>query len=221
MESNAVHQVKPILIVLAGKTFSSISEVEGEFDDWIAQGLKDSIQPMRIDATNTDSYPDPSELAGVVVSGSHAMVSDQNPWSERLALWLTMCVEQHLPVLGICFGHQLLAHAFGGRVDYREAGIEIGTHTITVAATAANDLLFKDIPKSFPAQLVHSQSVLQLPENATLLAYSELEQHQAFRIGKCAWGCSFILSFLLRQCVCICGRYWILNSLAPKNGFNQ
>jgi GMP synthase (glutamine-hydrolysing) len=54
-----------------------------------------------------------------------------------------------------------------------------------------DDPLFKGLPQTFPAQLTHRQSVLRLPENAVLLGRNEFEPHQAFRVGRCAWGIQF------------------------------
>lgn len=183
---------KPILIVAAGKTFADIREAQGDFDDWIAAGLGNALPLQRIDAQQKAAgLPDPSELSAVVVSGSHAMVSHCEPWSEQLALWMRRCVEAQVPVLGICYGHQLLAHAFGGQVDDLPGGPEVGTHTVRLMADAGQDALLAGLPGQFPAQLVHYQSVLRLPEGAVLLARSDMEPHQAFRVGGCGWGVQF------------------------------
>lgn len=180
---------KTILVVSAGNTFPEIRRTQNDFDEWIAQGL--NTQVTRIHAPTCTELPDHAEFAGVVVSGSHAMVTDREPWSERLAAWLAEGVAQELPILGICYGHQLLAHATGGRVDTRAQGMEIGTHPIQLTAQAAEDELFGDVPLRFSAQLVHSQSVIDLPAQAQLLAYGDNEPHQAYRIGRCAWGVQF------------------------------
>lgn len=184
-------QIKPILILLAGRTYPEISEVYGDFDDWIAQGLGGSASHVCMDARDQAILPSPSDFSGVIVSGSHSMVSDCEPWSERLAQWLRLCVEAGTPVLGICYGHQLLAHAFGGLVADRPNGIEIGTRYIELDDEAQNDRLFCGVPQSFPVQLVHLQSVLCLPPGATVIARGRDEAHQAFRIGKHAWGVQF------------------------------
>lgn len=190
-QNPAAGNAKPILILLAGRTFPDLSKTIGDFDDWIAEGLGNKQALLCMDARTNTSLPAPAELAGVVVSGSHAMVSDRHPWSENLARWLKTCVGAQLPVLGICYGHQLLAHACGGVVDYHPAGLEIGTKQIELSANAAQDLLFSAAPPTFPAHLVHSQSVRKLPQQAILLAGNEHESHQAFRIGPYAWGVQF------------------------------
>ncbi|MFA5631990.1 MAG: glutamine amidotransferase [Porticoccaceae bacterium] len=182
---------KPLLIACAGHTFPEISAREGDFDDWISAGLGNHLPIQTLDMRQSPPLPQAASLAGVVVTGSQAMVSDREPWSERLAHWLRTLVEQNIPVLGICYGHQLLAHAFGGDVGYHPDGIEIGTTEIHLTSDAAKDPLFRDTPSRFSAQEVHRQSVLTLPEGAHWLARGAFEPHQAFRIGSCGWGVQF------------------------------
>jgi len=183
---------RPILIVSAGNTFNEIRARHGDFDDWIADGLGGGAPVARMDARDQGArFPAPNTLAGIVVTGSHAMVTDHAPWSERLAVWLRHCIDAGVPVLGICYGHQLMAYAMGGRVGYNPRGMEIGTHDIALCRHAAEDDLFRHLPQTFPAQLVHAQSVLELPPGATLLAGNAHEPHQAFRLGRTAWGVQF------------------------------
>jgi len=183
---------KPILIVSVGNAFPSIVAREGDFDDWIANGLGCHSPIVRIDARDTAAvFPPLDSFAGIVVTGSHAMVTDHEPWSERLAVWLRESIEAEVPLLGICYGHQLIAYAAGGEVGYHPHGIEIGTHAITLNDDAVDDTLLGQMPKVFDAQLVHSQSVLRLPSGAILLAGNPHEPHQAFRLGRCTWGVQF------------------------------
>ena len=185
---------KPILIAVTGEPHPEIrhsKDSAGDFSDWIAAGLGPSTPHRCLDARTSPALPNPVDIAGVVVTGSHAMVSERAAWSERLGQWLKRCVDAEVPVLGICYGHQLLAHALGGRVGDHPAGLEIGTHAVELTPAARQDPLFAALPESFPAQFVHRQSALELPPGATRLARNAHEPHQAFRIGKCAWGVQF------------------------------
>lgn len=94
-----------------GATFPALVARLGGFEDWIIQRLGPvQGRTARVIDPRSDALPDPASLAGVVITGSHAMVSDRAPWSEACAAWLAAAV------LGICDGHQLLAHALGGAV---------------------------------------------------------------------------------------------------------
>jgi GMP synthase (glutamine-hydrolysing) len=139
-----------------------------------------------------EELPAPHETDGVVVTGSAAMVSEAEPWSERTAVWLRDAVEAAVPILGICFGHQLLAHALGGRVGPNPRGREIGTISLALADGAADDPLLGGLPVRIDVHATHLESVLELPPNAQLLASSELDPHHAFRMpGRPVWGVQF------------------------------
>jgi GMP synthase (glutamine-hydrolysing) len=135
--------------------------------------------------------PDPSGFAGVIVTGSGAMVTDRERWSEATAQWLRRAADHGLPMLGICYGHQLIAQAFGGEVAWNPEGREMGTVPVRLHAEAAHDPLFKHLPSEFPAQTTHLQTVLSAPPGAVVLARSALDGCQAFRLGERVWGLQF------------------------------
>ena len=87
------------------------------------------------------------------------------------------------PTLGICFGAQILTHAFGGRVEKDEARAEVGTFLVTKTDAGHGDELFRDLPPSFDAQLGHKDHLTVLPEGAVHLASSERSVHQAWKFS--------------------------------------
>jgi GMP synthase (glutamine-hydrolysing) len=125
----------------------------------------------------------------VVVTGSAAMVTDGEAWSEAVAVWLGVAVEARTPLLGICFGHQLLAHALGGRVGRNPRGREIGSVDVTFRAQP--DPLLDILPVRARLQTTHVESVVELPPGVRSLAWSALDPHHAFRVGEWAWGVQF------------------------------
>jgi GMP synthase (glutamine-hydrolysing) len=133
----------------------------------------------------------------VLITGSGSMVTERLDWSERSAAWLREAAQAGTPLFGICYGHQLLAHALGGEVGYNPAGREMGTVDIQLHPHAAEDPLFGGLPERFPAQATHLQSVLRSPEGATVLAQSEQDGCHAFRWGQAAWGVQFHPEFSL------------------------
>lgn len=189
--SNMPTPRKPIAIFKLGGTLPKLAKEIGDFEDWFRQSLDDTLPVHLIDAQTETELPLHTTLAGVILTGSNSMVTDYLPWSERLKPWLALAVKQELPVLGICYGHQLLAHSLGGTVATRPEGVEIGTISVARNATSDTDPLFASMPNQFLAHAVHWQSVERLPPQGVRLASSKADPNQAFRIGEKAWGVQF------------------------------
>lgn len=184
--------MKKTVIVKTGDTFPDVVKAHGDFEQLIALGLGlDSQDLLVVNAAYHENMPDLDAINGVVISGSHAMVTQDLDWSLGLEAWVRELIEIGIPLLGICYGHQLIARAMGGTVDFHPRGLEIGTVGVTCLDEAAADPLFKDLPPCFKAHAFHSQSVIHLPSSAVVLARNDFEPHHAFRIGTAAWGVQF------------------------------
>ncbi|MCX4190644.1 glutamine amidotransferase [Methylophaga sp. OBS3] len=184
--------MRKLYIIKVGTTFPETAKQYGDFDNWTATALgQGEIEIETIDAEHGATLPLVSECAGVVITGSHDMVTDNLPWSVAVADWLKQLLAEQTPILGICYGHQLLASAAGGEVGYHAKGKEIGTVEIELTEAAGLDPLFQSLPQTFKAHVTHSQTVLKLPENAVRLAANSHEPNQAFRLGNAAYGVQF------------------------------
>ena len=181
-----------ILIVKAGGTFPDYAGKRNDFEHWTAAGM--GLGADQWEAVNVQAgapLPDFAEFAGCAVTGSHDMVTDEAPWMLETMALLRRAADAGFPVLGICFGHQLLAHGLGGEAGYHPEGLEIGTADITLTEAARQDPLFSGLPEVFPGHVTHSQTALRLPKGATLLATGSHDPHQAFRLGQSVWGVQF------------------------------
>jgi GMP synthase (glutamine-hydrolysing) len=119
------------------------------------------------------------------------MVTDREPWSALTATYLLELIARDVPLLGVCYGHQLLADALGGRVENNPRGRSVGSFSLTLHPEAKNDVLFSVLPDGPVLHVRHRQSVVRLPEGAVCLAASPRDPHHAFRVGKRAWGVQF------------------------------
>jgi GMP synthase (glutamine-hydrolysing) len=184
--------MKDFIIIKAGTTFPDTAQEFGDFEDWTLNGLGMSADQVRIiDAVKECQLPLAATCAGVVVTGSHAMVSDASAWSERLVEWITQLIKASVPYFGICFGHQLLAKAAGGCVGNHPRGLEIGSVEVSLLAAHTQDPLFQGLPLQFPVHVTHLQSALSLPKHVVRLAENGFEKAHAIRVGTCAWGVQF------------------------------
>jgi len=186
-----VTQKPRFLILETGRPLPDLRR-HGDFTHWIrtAAGLpRGQVEVSRVLEGATP--PAAHAFAAVIVTGSRAMVTDREPWSERATDWLREAAQHDVPMLGICYGHQLLAHALGGRVDWNPRGREMGTVAIELQDSARHDPLFENVPTRFHAQTTHLQSVTAPPPGAAVLARSALDDCHAFRWGRSAWGLQF------------------------------
>lgn len=182
----------PLVILKTGSTTLAPTAREGDFEDWIRAGLELPEDRVRVvDAEHERELPSASEVAAVVITGSPAMVTERSAWMDGASAWLRTLLRQEIPLLGICFGHQLLAHAFGGDVGWNPAGRGLGSVEIELLPAAQRDPLFEGLPARFPAAAAHSQSVLRLPPGSVRLARSETVRTQACRYGPRGWGVQF------------------------------
>jgi GMP synthase (glutamine-hydrolysing) len=187
---------KALHVLQVGHTFPTTRARLGDFDQWTLTALSDGSSPLGVavrvwDLADGADLPDPADCAGVVITGSHAMVTDELPWSVAVERWLPRVVDAGTPVFGICYGHQLLARALGGQVGYRAQGREIGTVEVTLDAAATVDPLFAGLPATISAHTTHAQSVMALPAGAVRLALNVADPNHAFRFGDTAWGVQF------------------------------
>lgn len=184
--------MKPVLIIRTGRAPDPIRGRHGDFPHWFRLGAQLAPQRLQVvDVEAGEALPAIGGLAGAIITGSAAMVTARAAWSERTAGWIRDAMDAELPMFGVCFGHQLMAQALGGRVDYLPGGREIGTQPIEKLAAAAQDPLAARLPARFRAHTTHEQSVLEPPPGAIVLARSERDPHQLLRYGPRALSSQF------------------------------
>lgn len=180
------------LIIKAGEKLPSLDSVDGDYEDWMADILGwDQNNYHSVAIYLDEKLPPLNEVKSIIITGAGAMVTDNSPWITESTEWLAQAAASHHPILGICFGHQLLAHALGGMVGNNPRGLEVGSVLIHLTGEASEDSLFKGMPGKFSANVSHMQSVIKLPDGARLLAYSEREPVHAFSYGSHVWGIQF------------------------------
>ena len=123
-------------------------------------------------------------------SGEYSAYKDY-PWTQDLLDLCRATYDRGLPVFGSCWGHQVLARAFGGTVIYDSERAEFGCGDIELTEAGQQDLLLCDFPRHFMANLGHRDRVAILPPGAVELAFNASQRNQAFRIGESIYGTQF------------------------------
>jgi GMP synthase-like glutamine amidotransferase len=124
-----------------------------------------------------DRLPEPEQLQAVLITGSPAGVYDPLPWIEPLKSFVRRAAAAGVPQAGICFGHQLLAAAFGGHVAKAPQGWGIGRHTYAI--TRLEPWMACHGRATLHMAVSHQDQVLEKPDVADVLASSDFTPHAA------------------------------------------
>jgi len=105
-----------------------------------------------------------------LITGSRHGVYDPLPWIEPLKRFLKAAYEANVPIVGICFGHQILAEALGGRAVKSDKGWGLGVRRYAVHRKPG---WMTGVDGEFALNALHQDQVVELPADAEVLAGSE------------------------------------------------
>ncbi len=157
-----------------------IAEAGILMDTWDV--LNDSVGKPDLD--NLEQY------SGIISMGAHAGVleEDKHAWMSHERKIMKWALDTETPLLGLCFGSQLLASAAGGRIFKAETG-EFAWTKVDMLPEAANDPVIGTLGETVDAFQFHYDNI-ELPKNAVLLGESN-GTIEAFRVGSSAWATQF------------------------------
>ena len=181
---------RPLCILVTGEPVPATLEKRGTF----AQLLQNAVGAawtgswLVVDCRSERPLPAPDSLAGLIVTGSPHSVADREPWVLEGESYLVGAVAAGVPVLGVCFGHQMLAQALGGRVARNPRGREIGTVEFEVRV---DDPLLSDAERPYRVNMSHVDTVVEAPPGAQILGGTQLDACAAVRFAERVWGVQF------------------------------
>jgi GMP synthase (glutamine-hydrolysing) len=179
-----------IVILAAGSTIAPLARRRGDFDRWIREGVGDAWRGgwATRDLRARAPLPGPRDADAFVITGSSSSVTERAAWMLRAEELVRAIVHAGTPLLGICFGHQLIAQALGGEVRRNPRGREIGTLRVE---RLGDDPLFAGLPRLFDVHGTHVDAVSRVPGGAEVLARTGLDGAAAFRVGRAARAVQF------------------------------
>lgn len=185
-----------LLLVKTGTATDALKLRAGDYDRWFTttRGLEghafEVVHPYL-------GQPLPKALRaydGILITGSPLSAAQPTAWMWDVAHGARRAAEDGVPVLGVCFGHQLLGMAWDVPVVKNPQGREVGTVRVQLTPEGRADPLFAgtaDGSHALLAQATHEDIVPRLPKGCTLLAYNANTAVQAIRFHRCAWGVQF------------------------------
>lgn len=140
--------------------------------------------------------PVPSDLdnvQGVIILGGSANVTDiaLHAWMSAEAEFIRKAHAAQLPVIGICLGAQLIAHALGGQVGAKAKGPELGFSTLSINTTGQTETLLAGLQWNHPQLFSCGQEITQLPAGAQLFASTPGTKNACFKTGIRTFGSIF------------------------------
>jgi GMP synthase-like glutamine amidotransferase len=170
-------------ILAAGNAPDELISEHGSYAHMIIQLLTNTQCDYQFEVFNVYENHFPSsikECDAWVISGSKFNAYDQEPWMLRLCELVLAIYKGKRPLIGICFGHQIIAKAFGAQVNKFEGGWGVGLHEYDIKPG------FDFVPKnktSFRLNAIHQDQVLTKPHNAKVFASSPFCQFAGLVYG--------------------------------------
>ena len=167
--------MRRISIITNGPGIEEVKSLYGQASDWVQKVLRSySDLEVRVVKGYEMEHLDPNDDSAWIITGSAHSVYDDLPWINYLRDKLREAERARIPVLGICFGHQLIADTFGGKVELNKKGWEIGSCRVSLLQESESCSLFSSFSDSIDVYQSHQDVVTHIPEDAALLAENDM-----------------------------------------------
>ncbi len=179
-----------LLIISAGPGLDEIKSIYGHAIDWINSIINDnSVSISTCDIYDNSNF-DETFYDAWIITGSAYSVLDSDKWISILKEKIKFAFNNQIPILGICFGHQIISQALGGEVKKNHLGWELGSNKIQFNEKGISIKIFKNIDRNDNFYFSHEDVVVNLPDSAVKLASNEMGL-QSYVINDLIYGVQF------------------------------
>ena len=130
-----------IRILSNGPGLKEVVEAHGHSSEWIPASISGNHDYI-IDKAYNSEFTDISESDVFIITGSKYSVYDNNAWILELEHFIKEIIAANKPILGICFGHQIIAKCLGGIVEKNALGWELGSYNLKLTDAGSKSNLF-------------------------------------------------------------------------------
>ncbi|MBN8430187.1 gamma-glutamyl-gamma-aminobutyrate hydrolase family protein [Microbulbifer salipaludis] len=156
----------------------------GEYPEMFADLLKredPSLEFVTYEVQHGHYPEDIDEVDAYLITGSKTGVYDDQPWIAPLMAFVRELHARRKPTLGICFGHQLIAHALGGETRKSEKGWGVGVHSYEVQETPS---WMVEPQESFSLLVSHQDQVITPAPGTRVIASSDFCPYALLQVGE-------------------------------------
>ncbi|HZS38747.1 MAG TPA: gamma-glutamyl-gamma-aminobutyrate hydrolase family protein [Polyangia bacterium] len=181
--------MRRLLLYKTGETDPRLVEHIGDYERWFSRVLGDCA--LEIHRAFEAPRHRLAGYDGLVISGSPRSLVEPEPWMDDAAAFVRAADDAGVPVLGVCFGHQLIGYAYGGEVRKNPNGWEVGTVEVELTDEGARDALFAGLPRRLRVNQSHRDEVGALGPRLRRLAHGAHTGNQALAAGEHVRGVQF------------------------------
>ena len=163
-----------LAILETGRAPGDLPQRFGDYPSMIRRMLGDGFASETFDVAAGRLPGDPGSYQAYVITGSPAGVYDPLPWIDQLRDFIRAARNSRM--VGLCFGHQVMADALGGRVEKSAKGWGTGLHRYAVDRVEP----WMDSATAIAVPASHQDQVVAQPPNTTLVASSDFTPFAAF-----------------------------------------
>jgi len=182
--------MKNVVIYSNGPGLPEIVKEYGHSSDWIPNIVNNNKVNFIIKKAYENDFDTDIKADAFILTGSKYSVYNKSPWIEELKKHVKKLIHENNYILGICFGHQILADCLGAEVIKNKLGWELGSYKINLSEKGLQSKLFNGFSKQEIVYESHQDTVINIPSNLDILASSK-KSNQSFSYNDKIYGVQF------------------------------
>ncbi|OIV91585.1 hypothetical protein TanjilG_08997 [Lupinus angustifolius] len=177
---------KRYVVLMCGEDTDYVRKKHGGYFGVFVRMLAEEGERWEVYTVARGEFPEEDKLSdyeGFVITGSCNDAYGNDPWIHQLINLIIKLNSINKKLLGICFGHQILGRALGGKVSRSPSGWDIGVRTITFSSSSLLPFSSLKLPSNLSIIECHRDEIRELPSKAEVIAWSEKTGIEMFRYG--------------------------------------